>query len=357
MLRCFLGSDTLTKALSRSALRRSPVYFPVFRGVYAVTQQNVAAAHSTAAAASRAPSAVRIAKVIARSGVGSRRQGEEMIVAGRVSVNGQPISSPALNVDPSRDAIAVDGRSVTTAQRAVELFLMHKLKGEAIRDMPSSAGGAVSAAGGRGGAPSTAASPSTGDRLSLMQRATLMGLPPQLIAVGGLDFNTTGLQLLTTAPALARVLEHGANGGTFTREYELRVYGRHIGRAVRALRNGGHISGIGKLAACVVTVLSKSQESSRGAAVARGSLAPDRTPQSPPDAQADQVGGSGGSSTGVNAGSEALASSSTGERAADSADFNDDNVPTSVWLGVRMTDGNVRIRHADMYGGERRVCA
>ena len=53
----------------------------------------------------------RIAKVIARAGIASRRDAEKIIEAGRVSVNGTPISSPALNVLPS-DRIVIDGKEL-----------------------------------------------------------------------------------------------------------------------------------------------------------------------------------------------------------------------------------------------------
>ena len=56
----------------------------------------------------------RIAKVIARAGLGSRREAEAWIAAGRVAVNGTAIASPALNVSP-RDRITVDGRPCPAA--------------------------------------------------------------------------------------------------------------------------------------------------------------------------------------------------------------------------------------------------
>jgi 23S rRNA pseudouridine2605 synthase len=57
------------------------------------------------------PSGDRIAKVLSRAGIASRREAERMIEAGRVSVNGKLIDSPALNVTPS-DRIVVDGKIV-----------------------------------------------------------------------------------------------------------------------------------------------------------------------------------------------------------------------------------------------------
>src|ERR1035437_11071308 len=69
----------------------------------------------------------RIAKVMARAGLASRRQAEAWIVAGRVAVNGAVIASPALNVTPS-DRIAVDGQPLRARERT-RLFRYHKPRG------------------------------------------------------------------------------------------------------------------------------------------------------------------------------------------------------------------------------------
>ena len=69
----------------------------------------------------------RIAKVIARAGLASRREAEAWITAGRVSVNGEVISSPALNVT-ANDRIAVDGAPLRARERT-RLFLYHKPRG------------------------------------------------------------------------------------------------------------------------------------------------------------------------------------------------------------------------------------
>ena len=69
----------------------------------------------------------RIAKVMARAGLASRREAEAWIAAGRVSVNGAVISSPALNVTPS-DSIVVDGTPLRSRERT-RLFLYHKPRG------------------------------------------------------------------------------------------------------------------------------------------------------------------------------------------------------------------------------------
>ena len=69
----------------------------------------------------------RIAKVIARAGLASRREAEAWIVAGRVAVNGETIRSPALDV-AARDRITVDGEPLPARERT-RLFLYHKPRG------------------------------------------------------------------------------------------------------------------------------------------------------------------------------------------------------------------------------------
>ena len=137
----------------------------------------------------------RIAKVIARAGLTSRREAEEWIAAGRVAVNGAVIRSPALNVT-ERDRVAVDGEPLPTRERT-RLFLYHKPRGLL-----------TSHADPRG-------------RPTIFQH-----LPkhlPRLISVGRLDFNTEGLILLTNDGALARVLELPATG--WQRSYRVRAHG------------------------------------------------------------------------------------------------------------------------------------
>jgi len=75
----------------------------------------------------RPASGERIAKVIARAGLCSRREAEAWIAAGRVAVNGEVIPSPARNVAPG-DRIAVDGKALPGRERT-RLFLYHKPRG------------------------------------------------------------------------------------------------------------------------------------------------------------------------------------------------------------------------------------
>ena len=156
----------------------------------------------------------RIAKVIARAGLASRREAEAWIAAGRVSVNEVVISSPALNVTPS-DRIAVDGTPLRARERT-RLFLYHKPRGLV----------------------TTHSDPEGRDTIF---RALPKGLP-RLISVGRLDINTEGLLLLTNDGGLARVLELPSTA--WLRRYRVRALGRVRQDALDRLRGGVTIDGM-----------------------------------------------------------------------------------------------------------------
>jgi len=144
----------------------------------------------------------RIAKVIARVGLASRREAEAWIAAGRVAVNGAVISSPALNVSAA-DQIVVDGAPLRARERT-RLFLYHKPRGLV----------------------TTHSDPEGRDTIF---RALPRNLP-RLISVGRLDINTEGLLLLTN------------DGGL--RRYRVRALGRVRQEALDRLRGGITIDGI-----------------------------------------------------------------------------------------------------------------
>src|SRR6202012_4363848 len=118
----------------------------------------------------------RIAKGLARAGLASRRDAEEMVVQGRVTVNGRVINSPALDVT-ANDVVTVDGKPLPPRERP-RLFLYHKPRG--LMTTHSDPEGR----------------PTVFERLP-------EGLP-RLISIGRLDFNTEGLLLLTNDGGLAR---------------------------------------------------------------------------------------------------------------------------------------------------------
>jgi 23S rRNA pseudouridine2605 synthase len=156
----------------------------------------------------------RIAKVIARAGLCSRRDAERWIADGRVSVNGRILSTPALTVT-ARDRIMVDGKPLPAIE-APRLFLYHKPVGLV-----------------------TTARDEKG-------RATVFDdLPPGLprvVSVGRLDLSSEGLLLLTNDGGLARYLELPANA--LKRRYRVRVHGTVRPAALLQLTRGITIEGM-----------------------------------------------------------------------------------------------------------------
>jgi 23S rRNA pseudouridine2605 synthase len=156
----------------------------------------------------------RIAKVMARAGLCSRRDAEDWISAGRVSVNGKPIASPAVNVT-GRDRITIDGKPMPRRERT-RLFLYNKPAGLV----------------------TTNADP--------QGRPTVFdALPPELprlMSVGRLDIGTEGLLLLTNDGGLARVLE--LPDTQWLRRYRVRAHGRVTQAELDRLRDGISIEGV-----------------------------------------------------------------------------------------------------------------
>ena len=156
----------------------------------------------------------RIAKLLARAGIGSRRDIERFIADGRVAVNGVVLTSPALVV-ASLDGITFDGASVAPLE-PTRLFRFHKPAGFL----------------------TTARDP--GGRPTIMDILP-PGLP-RVVPVGRLDMNTEGLLLLTTDGALKRALELPANA--VPRRYRVRAYGEISQPAIEALIDGLTIDGM-----------------------------------------------------------------------------------------------------------------
>ncbi|MFI4975727.1 MAG: pseudouridine synthase [Caulobacterales bacterium] len=156
----------------------------------------------------------RIAKVLARAGVASRREVERMIEAGRVAINGRPLQTPAVKVGPG-DIVTLDGAVVNEAE-PTRLFRYHKPAGLV----------------------TTHADPKG-------RRTVFQALPeglPRVISVGRLDLNSEGLLLLTNDGELARALELPSNG--WVRRYRARAHGRVDQAALDRLKDGLTIEGV-----------------------------------------------------------------------------------------------------------------
>lgn len=156
----------------------------------------------------------RIAKALARAGLASRRDAEEMVTQGRVTVNGRVINSPALDITKN-DVVLVDGKPLPERERT-RLFLYHKPRGlMTTHDDPE----------GR---------PTVFDNLP-------EGLP-RLISIGRLDFNTEGLLLLTNDGGLARTLELPDTG--WLRRYRVRAHGDITQAQLDQLKAGIEVEGV-----------------------------------------------------------------------------------------------------------------
>jgi|GEM_PF-204640 len=159
----------------------------------------------------------RIAKVMARAGVCSRRDAEIWIAEGRVALNGRVLTSPAVNV-ADNDRIEIDGKPMQARERT-RLFLFHKPVGLV----------------------TSARDPEGRETVFDYLDARHPELP-RLISVGRLDINTEGLLLLTNDGGLARTLELPATG--WTRRYRVRAHGAIDQARLDALKKGVVVEGV-----------------------------------------------------------------------------------------------------------------
>lgn len=124
---------------------------------------------------------VRLQKLIASTGLSSRRKAEMLIVSGRVSVNGKVVTELGTKVDPARDHVKVDGKHLTSAQPFVYLML----------NKPKNVMSTLDDPGGR-----------------TTVKDFLRGVYVRVFPVGRLDFDSEGLMLLTNNGELAQALLH-----------------------------------------------------------------------------------------------------------------------------------------------------
>ncbi len=154
------------------------------------------------------PETNRIAKVLARHGIASRREAEKIIAEGRVTVNGKRIDSPALNVS-DRDTITVDGKPLEERDPP-RIWLYHKPAGLVTTERDEKGRDTVFAA-----------------------------LPegmPRVMSIGRLDLNSEGLLLLTNDGEIKRRLELPSTG--WLRKYRVRLHGAPKDTDFEPLRKG-----------------------------------------------------------------------------------------------------------------------
>jgi 23S rRNA pseudouridine2605 synthase len=160
----------------------------------------------------------RIAKLLARAGVASRREVERMIAEGRVALDGVKLETPA-TVLPHLRGVTVDGQPVAAAE-PTRLFAFHKPSGLITTERDP------------------AGRPTIYDAL----RNAMPKGAPRMMPVGRLDFTTEGLLLLTNDGGLKRALELPATG--VPRTYRARAFGKVTQADLDQLIEGVTIEGV-----------------------------------------------------------------------------------------------------------------
>jgi 23S rRNA pseudouridine2605 synthase len=170
----------------------------------------------------------RVSKLIAKAGIASRRAAEEMIAAGRITVNGHVITEQGFKADPYNDRIVVDGHPLRVSEKPGVVLVFHKPRlVMTTRDDP-------------GG------------------RTTVMDFLPRkwqsLHPVGRLDFDTSGVLLLTDDGELTHLLTHPSHGAE--KVYEARVRGVVEHNAIEKLERGVRLDD-GPTAPCRAKVMAQ----------------------------------------------------------------------------------------------------
>ncbi|HUQ36453.1 MAG TPA: pseudouridine synthase [Aestuariivirga sp.] len=156
----------------------------------------------------------RIAKVIARAGVCSRREAEQLILDGHVTLNHKVLKTAAINVTDA-DQIRINGKPLPQKEES-KLWRYHKPEGLVVSHKDPQ---------GR---------PSVFDKLAQQL--------PRVVSIGRLDINTEGLLLLTNDGEIERLLELPSSG--WIRRYRVRAYGKMDDAGLAKLGQGVEIEGV-----------------------------------------------------------------------------------------------------------------
>jgi 23S rRNA pseudouridine2605 synthase len=167
----------------------------------------------------------RLQKIMARAGLGSRRACEEIIRAGRVTVNGR-VAELGSQADPERDEVRVDGEPLGRAE-ARTVVVLNKPRNVLVTDAPH-----------------------RGDRRPTAR--SLIKLDVRLFPVGRLDAESEGVILFTNDGKLAQQLSHPRY--EHEKEYRVEVYGRPTDAALEKWREGVHLEE-GRTAPAEVSVI------------------------------------------------------------------------------------------------------
>jgi 23S rRNA pseudouridine2605 synthase len=155
----------------------------------------------------------RVQLIIRDAGLASRRKAEEMILEGRVTLNGSIVTDPTMTADPERDHIKVDGKLLLRPDSAKYYYLFNK---------PRNVVSTMSDPEGR---------PCVGDLLKPLKK--------RFFTVGRLDFDAEGLMILTNDGQLAQKLSHPSH--RIPRTYLVKVRGTPDDRLLSTIKRGMRI--------------------------------------------------------------------------------------------------------------------
>lgn len=161
-----------------------------------------------------APAGERIAKIMARAGACSRRDAEKLIAEGRVTLNGEAVTTPATKIS-GLAVIAIDGKPIAEPEQT-RLWRYHKPAGLV-----------------------------TTHKDPQGRPTVFQNLPksmPRVVSVGRLDVNSEGLLLLTNDGEIARRLEHPSAG--LVRKYRVRLFGKITQDDLDKLAEGVTVDGV-----------------------------------------------------------------------------------------------------------------